>query len=104
MDNKHSANGWDRIGGIRSKSNPAKQYIVALRTTGYLGCDCRSWIFKKGTKDHDGFANTCKHIRMVLDESIPLLDIDLTSFGIQWLDKRRVAKKAAEAAKLGKTG
>ena len=105
MENKISKNGWSRIGGVRSQSKPAEQYIVALRTTGYLGCSCKSWIFKKGTLDHDGFKATCKHIRSVLDESVPLSDLDLTPFGVQWLDKRRAAKKAAqEAAALAKVG
>jgi hypothetical protein len=105
VENKISKNGWSRIGGVRSVSKPQEQYIVALRTTGYLGCSCKSWIFKKGTKDHDGFANTCKHIRSVLDESLALADLDLTPFGVQWLDKRRAAKKAAqEAAALAKVG
>jgi hypothetical protein len=105
MESKHSKNGWDRIGGVRSVSKPAEQYVVALRTTGYLGCSCKSWIFKKGTMTHDGFANTCKHIRSVLDESVPLKDLDLTPFGVAWLDKRRAAKKAAqEAAALAKVG
>lgn len=98
MDNKASKNGWNRIGGVRSSSNPAEQYIVAERTGGALGCSCKSWIFKKGTKEHDGFKDTCKHIRSVLDESVPLLDLDLTAYGIQWLTKRRAAKAGVKQA------
>ena len=96
MDDKHSSNGWDRIGGVRSESNPAKFYIVALRTSGYLGCDCKSWIMKKGVKEHDGFANTCKHIRSILDESIARADFDATNFGLTWLMKRMEAKLKAK--------
>lgn len=101
MDNKHSGNGWDRIGGVRSSTNPSEWYIVARRTTGYLGCSCKSWVFKKGVKDHDGFKATCKHIRAVLDESVPLADLDLTAYGVQWLMKRREAKGAAKLASVG---
>lgn len=101
MIDKHSANGWNRIGSIRSASNPAKVYVVAERTGGAVGCNCPSWVFKRGTKAHDGHDRTCKHIRTLLDESVPLLDLDLTPFGIGWLMKRREAKGAAKVAKAG---
>jgi hypothetical protein len=94
MDDKHSSNGWDRIGGVRSDSNPSKFYVVAVRTTGYLGCDCKSWIMKKGVKDHGGFANTCKHIRAVLDDAVLRADFDPTLFGITWMANRTAAKLA----------
>jgi len=94
MDNKHSKNGWDRIAGVRSESKPASFYIVALRTSGYLGCDCESWIFANGTKPHDGFEKTCKHIRSVLDGTVALADFDPTPFGTEWLEKRLAAKIA----------
>lgn len=100
MDDKHSKNGWDRIGGIRSESNPAKMYVIGLRTSGYLGCDCPSWIYKKGLADHpDGFKQTCKHIRSLLDETVAHNDLDLTSFGLTWLGKRQSARVAKAKAK-----
>lgn len=103
MEDKHSKNGWDRIGGVRSESNPTKFYVVALRTSGYLGCDCPSWVYRKGTQDHGGFKNTCKHQRALIDESIALKDLDLTTFGLNWLAKRAAARadKSATVAKVG---
>lgn len=98
MDDKHSSNGWDRIGGVRSDSNPTKFYIVALRTSGYLGCDCPSWIYKKGTKQHGDFKDTCKHIRALLDETVARGDFDATMFGITWMAKRTAARLAKEGA------
>jgi hypothetical protein len=98
MQDQHSANGWDRIGGVRSDSNPAKFYIVSLRTSGYIGCDCPSMKYRKGTKPYGGFEATCKHIRALLDESFGRDDFDATTFGMTWLAKRTAARLAKEGA------
>ncbi len=94
MDDKKSTNGWDRIGAIRSDSNPTEKYIVAMRTTGYLGCSCKSWVFNKGTKEHEGFKRTCKHIRSLLDETVNRANFEATDFGTSWLMKRAEARYA----------
>jgi hypothetical protein len=88
MDDKHSANGWTRIGKIRSESNPAKEYVIAIRTTGYLGCDCPSMKFRKGVKPHGEFEATCKHIRAVIDGTVSLADWNPTPFGTAWYQQR----------------
>jgi hypothetical protein len=103
MDDKHSSNGWDRIGRIRSDTNPTKFYVVAMRTTGYLGCDCKSWIFKKGTKEHEGFKDTCKHIRALIDETVTRSNFEATNFGTTWLMKRAEARYARFAKPMKKT-
>jgi len=105
MEDQKSANGWTRIGGIRSESNPAKSYVLALRNAsashpkGYLGCDCPSMRFRKGTKPHDGFEATCKHIRALLDGTVRLSDFDATTFGMAWYQKR-LADKIEAAGKV----
>lgn len=101
MEDVHSSNGWDRIGGIRSASSPATWYNIGLRTSGYLGCSCRSWIYKQGVKPFEGFENTCKHIRDLLSEKIAMTDLDLTTFGLTWLGKRTAAKRQKQLAKVG---
>jgi hypothetical protein len=97
MEDKHSKNGWTRIGGIRSESKPAEFYILAVRTGGALGCDCRSMIYRKGTKAHEEFEHTCKHIRAMLDGTVAIADFDPTPFGTVYLQKR-LATKIAKAA------
>jgi hypothetical protein len=103
MDDKASTNGWNRIGAIRSSTNPTEKYVVALRTTGYLGCSCKSWIYKKGTKEHDGFKDTCKHIRALLDETIDRSTFEATNFGTTWLMKRAEARYAKFQKPMKKT-
>jgi hypothetical protein len=103
MNDTKSANGWTRLGAIRSESNPSKQYVVALRNPsekhpkGYLGCDCPSAKFRKGTKPHDGFEHTCKHMRALLDGLVRLIDFDATPFGIAWYQARLMAKVSKAA-------
>lgn len=92
MEDNHSKNGWDRIAGIRSKSKPQESYNIGLRTSGYLGCSCKSWIYRKGTMAHEEFENTCKHIRSMLDGTVALKDFDATPFGMKWLQDRLAAK------------
>lgn len=98
MEDKHSKNGWTRLGSIRSQTNPAKEpYVIAIRTGGALGCGCPSMIYRKGTKPFEEFAATCKHIRSFLDGSVALKDLDLTPFGMNWLNLR-IAAKAKKSA------
>lgn len=92
MDDNHSKNGWTRLAGIRSQSKPQEQYILALRTSGYLGCSCKSYIYRKETKPHEEFEVTCKHIRSMLDGTVALKDFDATPFGMKWLQDRLAAK------------
>jgi len=103
MDDKHSKNGWDRIGAIRSDTDPTTKYVVAMRTTGYLGCSCKSWVFKKGTKEHEGFKDTCKHIRSLLDETVNRSNFEATNFGTSWLMKRAEARYARFTKPMKKT-
>ena len=97
MLDKHSKNGWTRLAGIRSQSKPMESYNIGLRTSGYLGCSCKSWIYKKSTQAFEEFEHTCKHIRSMLNGTVPLSDWDPTPFGTQWLLNRLAAKIAAQA-------
>ncbi len=95
-DSKISQNGWVRVAQVRSESNAAKFYILGLRAlkTGAVefGCDCPSRIYRKGTKEHKGFAVTCKHIRSVLDGTVALSDLSLTTEGVVFFDALKVAE------------
>ena len=99
MHDKHSANGWDRLAGIRSESDPTEVYNIGLRTSGYLGCSCKSWIFNKSTEAFEEFDRTCKHIRSMLKGTVALADWDPTPFGTQWLANRLAAKVAKTGTK-----
>ena len=89
-ESKISANGWVRIANLRSESNAAKMYILALRQlkdgTVELGCDCPSRIYRKGTKEAHGFGCTCKHGRALIEGTVALSDLSLTTEGVFFLD------------------
>jgi hypothetical protein len=98
MIDQKSTNGWTRIGGIRSNSNPALKYVLALRNpsekhpNGYIGCDCPSMKFRKGVKPHGDQEATCKHVRALMDGTVAMSDFDPTPFGTEWFQKRLAAK------------
>jgi len=79
------SNPWTRLATFRSKSNPLKKYIVALKEDGTLGCDCPAWKFQKGGKNH------CKHLQALLDDDFKASAVELTDAGANWMLKQ-VAK------------
>lgn len=81
--------GWQRIGEVRSESNPSKSYHVALNAAGHLGCSCPSWIHKPMLAD--GSKAPCKHIVSLLNETLDHNGFDCTLFGLTWLAKRIAA-------------
>lgn len=99
---KVSQNGWVRLAEMRSSSNPSKSYVLAIRAlkTGEteFGCDCPSRKFRRGTKAHEEFGCTCKHIRAFLDDAYAADDCDLTAEGAEWVLERRSVKLAAQKA------
>jgi uncharacterized Zn finger protein len=73
---------WVQRITISSTSDPDKQYIVARKSDGTMGCSCPAWKFQRTTR------GDCKHIKALL--------LNVPEWGLKKAE-HRTAKQIAAA-------
>ena len=122
-ESKISDNGWVRIATIRSESNASHFYILGIRgplkTSKYpervgkveLACDCMAYRNfgnpdsakqSKAVCAAHGFFKTCKHTRALIEGTVNLSDLSLTSEGVTFLDALKATGEPSKAVAVCK--
>lgn len=90
---KHSKNGWSRVGVMKSASNPNQEYVIGVRTlkdgSTQVGCDCPGWKYAKNQAGSNS-KKPCKHLQALMAGQGSKFGFVATPYGSGWLHQQKI--------------